>query len=71
MSAQAELGPVLPPRCAVRADAVELLALARLATELTTPGPQQDHARALRQFERMRAVLGPGTDQRAAGEAAD
>ena len=69
MSAQAELGPVLPPRCAVRADAVELLALARLATELTTPGPQQDLGRALRQFERMRAVLGPATDLRAAGGA--
>ena len=61
MSAQADLGPVLPPRCKVRADAVELLALARLATELTTPGLQQDLGRALRQFERMRAVLGdPG-----------
>ena len=34
MSAQIELGPVLPSRLAVYGAAVELLALARLAVEL-------------------------------------
>lgn len=54
----AELGPVLPPRGAVYSQAAEVLRLARLAAELTAHGGEIDIPRALRQFERIRAVLG-------------
>ena len=60
MSAQADLGPVLPPRSAVYAQAAEIMALARLAVEFTAPGPHVDLPRALRQIERIRDVLGVG-----------
>ena len=56
--AQAELGPALRPRVAVHVQAVELLALARLAVEFSTSGPMRDLRRAELQIERMRAELG-------------
>ena len=58
MSAQIELGPVLPSRLAVYGAAVELLALARLAVEFTAPGPHVDLPRAVRQLTRARVLLG-------------
>ena len=58
--ARAELGPALRPRVAVHVQAVELLALARLAVEFSTPGPMLDLARAETQIARMRAELGCG-----------
>lgn len=54
----ADLGPVTPARAAVYAQAAEIHALARLAVEFTLPGGQVDVPRALRQFERIREVLG-------------
>lgn len=59
-SVQGELGPVLPSRIDVHHQAVELSALARLAVEFTVAGRGVDVPRALRQFERMRAILGLG-----------
>jgi hypothetical protein len=58
----ADLGPVLPSRCAVHAQAVELVALAKRAEEFSGAGPTADLGLALRQFERMRAILGEGHD---------
>lgn len=58
MSAQAEIGPALRPRCLVHVQSVELLALARLAVEFSTPGRTLDLVRAEKQIERMRGVLG-------------
>lgn len=58
-----ENGPVLPPRGEVYRMACELQALARIAMELSCAGSgyrcHADLPRALRQFEKMRAVLGP------------
>lgn len=56
-----DLGPALPPRAAVHAQAVELQALAARAVEFSGPGPTADLGLAVRQLERMRAVLGPVT----------
>ena len=53
-----ELGPVLPSRCAVHAQAVELRALAARAEEFSSTGPTADLSLALRQFDHMRAILG-------------
>lgn len=58
--ARDELGPVLPPRSAVYAQAAEIMALARLAVEFTAPGAHVDIPRALRQLDRIRAVVGEG-----------
>lgn len=59
--AYTELGPALPSRLAVYAMAAEVHALARIALELVTPGREIDVARAVRQIERIRAVVGaPG-----------
>ena len=60
--AQSELGPALPSRFAVYAQAAELSALARLAVEFSTIGPGIDLPRAVRQFARMREILGAGAD---------
>lgn len=54
----ADLGPVLPSRCAVHARARELQALAARAVEFSGTGPTADLSVALRQFETMRAILG-------------
>ena len=53
-----ELGPILPPRGAVHAQALELLALAKRAEEFSGTGPTADLALALRQLDHMRAILG-------------
>jgi len=60
--ALAELGPQLRPRTAVYVQAVELLALARLAVEFSTSGPTLDLARAEKQIIRIRAVVGVDSD---------
>lgn len=62
MSALTETGPVLPPRGAVHRQAKELVALARLAEELSCDGPRADLHRAVRQLERMRAILSAGAE---------
>lgn len=59
-SALAETGPVLRPRCLIHVQAVELMALARLAVEFSTPGRTLDLVRAERQLQSMRAVLDGG-----------
>ena len=56
----AELGPVLPSRCTVHAQAVELVALAKRAEEFSGTGQTADLGLALAQLERMRAILGTG-----------
>ncbi len=53
-----DLGPVLPSRLAVLAQARELKALADRAVEFSGSGPTADLTLALAQLERMRAVLG-------------
>jgi hypothetical protein len=53
-----EIGPVLPSRTAVYMRARALEQLARLAVEFAGTGPTADLGRAVKQFERMRAVLG-------------
>lgn len=58
MTAVAELGPVLPSRLAVYERARELQALADRAVEFSGTGRTADLALALKQFERMKAVLG-------------
>ena len=60
MADRADLGPALPPRLQVHAQAVELRVLADRAAEFSGTGPTRDLALALRQFERMRAILGGG-----------
>jgi len=57
-SAPADLGPQLPPRALVHAQARELRALAERALEFSAIGPRGDLGVALRQFDRMRALLG-------------
>lgn len=61
MSAQDELGPVLPPRGEIYAIAAELLALARLAVEFSCAGAHSDLPRAVKKLNEARALLG-GTD---------
>lgn len=52
----------LPQPARVRMMARELQVLAARAVEFSNPrSPQFDQAAALRQFDRMRAVLGPGS----------
>jgi|EndMetStandDraft_4_1072995.scaffolds.fasta_scaffold2077018_2 hypothetical protein len=58
-----EIGPVLPSRAAVYARARELEQLARRAVEFAGKGPSADLGRAVKQFERMRAVLGDGDER--------
>jgi hypothetical protein len=58
MNALAEIGPVLPSRAVVRAMARELQVLAARAVEFSGSGPTADLQLALRQFERIRAILG-------------
>lgn len=60
MQAHGELGPRLPSRVDVYMQAAALLRLAELARECAAPGRASDLPRALRQFERMRAILGSG-----------
>jgi hypothetical protein len=58
MSVVADLGPVLPSRASIHASARELQALADRAVEFSGTGRTADLALALKQFERMKAVLG-------------
>ena len=58
MSAVEELGPVLPSRAQVYAQAAEIMALARIAVDCACLGHRVDLPRALAQFDKMRAVLG-------------
>ncbi|MFZ5745260.1 MAG: hypothetical protein ACOY7T_12360 [Pseudomonadota bacterium] len=51
----------LPPAAQVRFMARELQTLAARAVEFSGTGPTADPQAALRQFERMRAILGPGS----------
>lgn len=57
---QGDLGPALPSRAGVLAMSRELVVLARRAEEFAGTGPTRDLAAALKQFDRMRAILGPG-----------
>lgn len=60
-SARSDLGPTLPSRVAVHAQALELKQLAQRAIEFSgRSGQTGDLQLALRQFERMRAILGEG-----------
>jgi hypothetical protein len=63
----AELGPVLPSRCAVHAQAVEMVALAKRAVEFSGTWQTADLGLALKQFEHMRAILGPGAQAAGSG----
>ena len=67
MSVQSEIGPNGQPRWKIYQQARELAALASLAAECAASGPRQDVARALAQFDRMRAILGPSTGSGRAG----
>jgi hypothetical protein len=58
MSVLADLGPVLPSRVAVHATAREMQALAQRAVEFSGTGTTADLVLALRQLDRMRAILG-------------
>lgn len=60
MGVYQEIGPQRPSRLQVRVMAAEVHALARIALELTMAGPQCDVERALRQMDKIRAVLGEG-----------
>jgi len=62
MGAQHEIGPVLPSRSSVMLQAVELRVLAARAVEFAGDGPTADLSAALVQFDRMRALLGPGPE---------
>jgi len=53
-----DLGPSVPPRCAVYALALQVEEAARLARELTMAGPRVDVPRALKALDRARALLG-------------
>jgi len=53
-----DIGPAAPSRGQVYAMAREIEAMAKIAVELSAPGPRADAARAQRQLDRMRAVLG-------------
>lgn len=53
-------GPLLPSKAQVHAQARELAALADRAREFAGSGPTADLQLALKQFERMRAILGAG-----------
>lgn len=59
MSALGDLGPTTPGRMDIHLKAREVEALARLARELTIAGPRCDPARAQRQLNKVRALLGP------------
>ena len=60
MSAQAELGPALPPAWLLLQRAKEIEALARRATEFARTGPQQDLRLALRQFAAIQQLTTQG-----------
>ncbi len=55
--APADLGPVLPSRASVEMLAREIQALAARAVEFAGNGPTAEYALALKQFERIRALL--------------
>lgn len=60
MSVQSEIGPARGgvPRWKVYAQAREIVALAQVALECSADTPRADLARALAQFDRIRAILG-------------
>ena len=61
-SVSAELGPVLPSRLSVLMEARELETLAKRAVEFAGTGPTANLGLALKQFDRMRVVLGESGD---------
>lgn len=60
MSVQSEIGPARGgvPRWKVYAQSREIAALAQVALECSADTPKADVARALAQFDRIRAILG-------------
>lgn len=58
MSAICETGPVLPPRGAVHARAIEIERLARIAAECAMAGPACDLNRALGKLRQIAAIAG-------------
>lgn len=54
-----DIGPTTPGRMDIHLKAREVEALARLARDLTIAGPRCDPARAQRQLNKVRALLGP------------
>lgn len=58
MSERDEIGPVLPPRGVIYAQAREAVTLGLRAMEMAMAGPRCDLAAAQRQLDRLRAVLG-------------
>lgn len=68
----ADLGPSLPPRAEVHALAAEIQVLARRASDFSCTGHKVDLPMALKQFDRIRALLGPSFDElRTSGETSD
>ncbi len=59
MGVHSDIGPTTPGRGEIYRIAHEVEALARLARELTIAGPGCDPARAARQLDKARALLGP------------
>ena len=57
-----DIGPSALPRWRVYELAREIEAMAKIAVELSSPGARCDVARAQRQLDRMRAVLGGGSE---------
>jgi hypothetical protein len=53
-----DIGPTAPLRWRVYEIAREIEAMAKIAVELSGKGPHADVARAQRQLDRIRAVLG-------------
>jgi len=60
MSVHSEIGSTVRlPRWKAYAQAREIVALAQVALECAADGPRADLPRALAQFDRIRAILGP------------
>lgn len=60
--AQAEIGPAMPSRFALRQQAMEAARIAAVITDITVEGPGCDLARAARLMARLRAVVGAAGD---------
>jgi hypothetical protein len=59
MSAAGDLGPVLPSPAMLRMKAREIGVLARRAEEFAGHGPTADLSAAIKQFDSIRALVGP------------